>query len=935
MDKFKSLRRTGLKTVTDSTSHSLSRLKFNEKELSKIATVCIPDKEGLVEKKGPGKGQGYKPRWLRLKGNLLFYFKLLESGDVDSNGPAGLLILESCCPERTHKDDKPFAFTISFTNDKSRVYKFSAHSEQDANSWVEVLRNASYEQLRMRVYHLQKEISKRTGMDPLIGLASKVKRQKSTLLRSTRMKSSSTVRVFRPVDAHRTPFSFSSLDAPLFEVHLSCRGLPLSPTGSPPSTLIRSSISLGPGGTTKALCETEIVEESCNPMFFSVVMLEVTREAARCGVVRFELESVTSDTTDTCSIAPTQDNSEPEVCLLAALVGYGEVPLESLLNYPATSDCGIVDVPLSSSSGAGVGVLTVQIRKAKEVMEYCDQNMRTRRSTIVKRADTVQGLQLPVKNIHFCPFQFPTNHHTTLKVLEELSESVFNLQVPLQLLKCYIKEDRQRIKDISELGHLGLGWASTIESFKTLLVESVQEYQQSIDRMNTALLQDECNFKSSTEKKERDLQFVPCNLHIQVLRVSECGGSGHFSEQNGSGQFSEHKGSTNVSGQPPKENCYVTVTFGAASDHVSGFKHGGVKALLKEARNQPSFISGCHKYGEILFQLGKIRENIYDYKNFLFRAAANQNSEEMSDAMQGISNGIQLLLQMLQNSAVDKAIQDLRSARANHLRSSTPLSPPAFSKCQCKFTSTNDWVWNGKRFIQVSTDWEGSVAVQSVNKYLIKLLETVEKGSRLIVELRHEAHASSINQLQIRYKPSYCWSYALLSAFRKLNQTLEGIFTVVESSVCFAMVQSDSRVQSVKEIRHRRDVVFSQILTALMTGFYQSLSEHLKDGQFLEQMKKLGYLAHFQSFLSDQGDEASMLEDMHIAVLELRTVSFQVLNQWYPWQHLMHVCHFVLLDSSMSESRQLFCGFLHIWYKELPHHPAPVSPLPSLPHPRC
>ena len=58
MDKFKSLRRTGLKTVTDSTSHSLSRLKFNEKELSKIATVCIPDKEGLVEKKGPGKGQG-------------------------------------------------------------------------------------------------------------------------------------------------------------------------------------------------------------------------------------------------------------------------------------------------------------------------------------------------------------------------------------------------------------------------------------------------------------------------------------------------------------------------------------------------------------------------------------------------------------------------------------------------------------------------------------------------------------------------------------------------------------------------------------------------------------------------------------------------------------------------------------------------------------
>ena len=48
-------------------------------------------------------------------------------------------------------------------------------------------------------------------------------------------------------------------------------------------------------------------------------------------------------------------------------MGYGEVPLESLLNYPATSDCGIVDVPLSSSSGAGVGVLTVQIRKVSRL----------------------------------------------------------------------------------------------------------------------------------------------------------------------------------------------------------------------------------------------------------------------------------------------------------------------------------------------------------------------------------------------------------------------------------------------------------------------------------------------------------------------------------------------------------------------------------------
>ena len=58
MEKLQSLRRK-TQTMADSKSYSLSRLKFNEKELAKIATGCVADKEGLVEKKGPGKGQGW------------------------------------------------------------------------------------------------------------------------------------------------------------------------------------------------------------------------------------------------------------------------------------------------------------------------------------------------------------------------------------------------------------------------------------------------------------------------------------------------------------------------------------------------------------------------------------------------------------------------------------------------------------------------------------------------------------------------------------------------------------------------------------------------------------------------------------------------------------------------------------------------------------
>ena len=63
-------------------------------------------------------------------------------------------------------------------------------------------------------------------------------------------------------------------------------------------------------------------------------------------------------------------------------------------------------------------------------------------------------LPLPLPLPPTAPLPFGFRQRTTLKVLEELSESVFNLQVPLQLLKCYIKEDRKLIEDIRSLGHV-------------------------------------------------------------------------------------------------------------------------------------------------------------------------------------------------------------------------------------------------------------------------------------------------------------------------------------------------------------------------------------------------------------------------------------------------------------------------------------------------
>ena len=77
-------------------------------------------------------------------------------------------------------------------------------------------------------------------------------------------------------------------------------------------------------------------------------------------------------------------------------------------------------------------------------------------------------------------------------------------------------------------------------------------------------------------------------------------------------------------------------------------------------------------------------------------------------------------------------------------------------------------------------------------------------------------------------------------------------------------------VQGVKVLKRRRDVVFSQAvsstsltlvlylilllqLTGLVTSFYLTLSQHLVDGDFFEQILQLGFLAQFTSLLSCSG----------------------------------------------------------------------------------
>ena len=70
----------------------------------------------------------------------------------------------------------------------------------------------------------------------------------------------------------------------------------------------------------------------------------------------------------------------------------------------------------------------------------------------------------------------------------------------------------------------------------------------------------------------------------------------------------------------------------------------------------------------------------------------------------------------------------------------------------------------------------------------------------------------------------------------------------------------------------RRDVCFSQALTSVVTGFLLKLRSSLFNDNFLKQLFKIGCLAVFESLVSCFGDELAMLEDMVVAINDLRSV---------------------------------------------------------------
>eukprot|EP00118_Oscarella_pearsei_P007221 m.34606 g.34606 ORF g.34606 m.34606 type:complete len:315 (+) comp32001_c0_seq5:1200-2144(+) len=255
-------------------------------------------------------------------------------------------------------------------------------------------------------------------------------------------------------------------------------------------------------------------------------------------------------------------------------------------------------------------------------------------------------------------YRFPARDKGALKVMEEMTESLFTCSVPVAFLKLLCTVENQRTIDLYELGQLSDPW----EKWRVDLLEShfttIGHYQQVIDDFKAK----GNYFKRSTLKQDKQFEFLATNLHIQQMIVSPLGQA---------------------------ESFYQWVTFGVPSAHAHGFKQGGLKKILASSRPSSCVVgedgSIMHKIQSAFSQIEEIRRTVVEGEKKIIRASANYQTGLIDSAMTQVSGQVQRLMHICRNEPVKTALTGLKSAlrRCGSVSDEMPSAPSQRSGIYC------------------------------------------------------------------------------------------------------------------------------------------------------------------------------------------------------------------------------------------------------------
>uniref|UniRef100_A0A034W7Q7 phosphatidylinositol-3,4-bisphosphate 4-phosphatase n=1 Tax=Bactrocera dorsalis TaxID=27457 RepID=A0A034W7Q7_BACDO len=123
------------------------------------------------------------------------------------------------------------------------------------------------------------------------------------------------------------------------------------------------------------------------------------------------------------------------------------------------------------------------------------------------------------------------------------------------------------------------------------------------------------------------------------------------------------------------------------------------------------------------------------------------------------------------------------------------------------------------------------------------------------------------------------WASELRPSMRKLRHAMDGLLKTARLMHSVQRLQQDMKRNSINlEIMYRRDVCFSQALTALIAALMAKLWGTEITENYIKILRDLGPLAYFEGLLSLYGNETDMWGDMCIAIEDLSAVNFTLMR---------------------------------------------------------
>ncbi|KAK4472485.1 hypothetical protein MN116_003733 [Schistosoma mekongi] len=782
-------------------------MRVNSKELGCVSPSWNSSFEGILYWKQKvdtrsKRGCVFSEHWCRLKGNILV---LCRSPDRTSSEISGIVLLERFTVSRTRDEEIPYSFRLDFdSGDKSLI--FVARSEDEAENWCHNLNKAQLAPKLRRFTLLRDEIRKITGSDPLeAGFTNSLSTPAA------------------PVQESKCSFSVEGL-----EIMLRCMDIrDLSHPNDLPNAYLLVSVSTSLKNIWTPVGATEVVERSRNPVFSKTIFLhhDLLDEDNPIRFSLFDIKDVKSN--------------------VSALIGQTTTSIKDLLDNSSLllsmrDDCSSVSTKYESLETCPS--IIVQSRKQKPLD-----------STVAKVDANMLPLRSVCDNLLSKRYKFQDSVGETMHVIEFMGESKLCYDFPIQYLKTLIQSEYLIYDSLSRTG-------SSKPIIESLRKERIISMKQTLERYEANLrnLVDYSGprFKPSSERGNSRYDFVPTNLHVNQIALTDVDGqivSSHniisvgafslFSGRYKSGGLFRMAFDTMITSTrtyPPPELSYLDMSsespVAASTCLLSSKPIGKAMDLLYR---------GTHAIALVRSDLGGL----------INRLNAPGQAEPLAQRMQ-------------------KTVSSIQGVFTDRLVSSLNVLPSV----SCDF----------EVIISLLTQLSAMEAVKSTNSQQPK-----SSDHKVVKEKNYQSRENLINSLDKAGQKlsttldrmwesvsSVLWDHVLscladLSNQQTLSVNKEGggnyfdLISEAERSAYPNMLPINDNVLTAVSIlqdsfNYRHHACVCQLLTSVLTA----LSMHIPrwDRRDWEQAAVCGVLAQFEGLLSCYGDEQGMIEDWAWAI---------------------------------------------------------------------